>query len=117
MVDVTIEEDSVKFEVKGLHKLWALKGSVSIPVRNIRDVRHDPTEIEGFWKGWKFPGTHLPGIIVAGTYCRQGKKCFWDASRREKTIVVDIEGGPYDKVIVDVEDPEEVMTTLLSANG
>lgn len=117
MVEVTIEEDIAKFEVKGLHKLWALKGCVWVPVRNIRDMRRDPTAINGFWKGWRFPGTHLPGVIVAGTFYGRGKKCFWDVSRREKTIVVEIEGGPYDKVIVDVDDPEKVITTLQSSSG
>ena len=38
-------------------------------------------------------------------------------SRREKTIVVDIEGGPYDQLTVDVDDPEQVVRDLKSAMG
>ena len=119
MVEMTIEEGMVKFEVKGLHKVLAFKGCVRVPVGNIRGVRHDPTAMKGFWKGWKFPATYLPGVIVAGTFYRpfyrHGRKYFWDVSRPEKTIVVEIEGGPYDELIVDVDDPENVVSKLKAA--
>ncbi len=116
MVEVTIEAGIAKFELKGLHKLWAVKGCVYVPVKNIKYVRHDPTAMKGLWKGWRVPGTHIPGVIIAGTYHGRGKKCFWDVSKREKTIIVEIEGGPYDKVIVDVEDPKKVVSTLKAAS-
>ena len=119
VVEVTIEEGMATFEVKGLHKLWTFRGCVRVPVGNIRDVRYDPTAIGGLWKGWKFPGIYLPGVIVAGTFYRpfyrRGRKYFWDVSRPEKTIVVEIEGGPYDELIVDVDDPENVVSKLKAA--
>ena len=117
MVKVNIDEGVVTFDVQGLHKLWAFKGCVRVPIGQIKDVRPDPTARKGLWKGWRFPGIQIPGLIVAGTYYLRGRKYFWDVSKREKTIVVDLEGGPYDQLTVDVEDPEQVVKDLKSAMG
>ena len=117
MVKVKIDEGVVTFNVQGLHKLWAFKGCVRVPITQIKDVRPDPTALKGIWKGWRFPGVQIPGLIVAGTYYRRKRKYFWDVSRRGKTIVVDTEGGFYDQLIVDVDDPEQVVKDLKSAIG
>ncbi|MBT3501934.1 MAG: hypothetical protein HOB40_10150 [Candidatus Marinimicrobia bacterium] len=115
MVNVTITDGIATFELKGLHKLWAFKRKIQIPVSSIKNVKKDPTAMKGIWKGLRFPGTHIPGIIVAGTFRSKGEKHFWNVTNKEKTIVIDIEGGHYDKVIVDVNNPETVVSDLLSA--
>ena len=117
MVQVTIDGGQVVFEVKGLHKLWTLQSRFQIPISKIRAVRRDTTVMEGLWKGLRFPGTHIPGLIVAGTYYRRGKKSFWDVVKGEGAIVVDVEDGPYDEVVVQVASPEEVVKLIEEAIG
>ena len=115
MVDISISDGVATFELVGLHKLWALKSRLRIPLAHIREVRPDPTVTLGWWKGWRVPGTHLPGVIVAGTYYQDGRRTFWDVTRPEKAIVVELVNEPYDELIVDVPDPREAVNRLRSA--
>jgi hypothetical protein len=115
MVKVSIQSDAVVFEVQGLHKLWAFKSRLEVPRVHIKNVRADPDAARGFWKGFRMPGTHLPGILVAGTFFKGGKRFFWDVRNKQNTIVVELEGDPYDQLIIEVEDPAGEITRLRAA--
>ena len=115
MVNVHIDDRTATFEVLGSHRLWALKGSVKVRLENIRSVRHDPAITLGWWEGWRMPGTHIPGLIIAGTYYREGQKRFWDVTDPRRAIVVDLMNEEYDRLIVDVEDPAGTVRRLEAA--
>ncbi len=68
-------------------------------------VRADPTVARGWWKGLRAPGTHVPGVITAGTFYHHGKCIFWDVKDPEKTIVIELADDRYDQLIIEVEDP------------
>jgi hypothetical protein len=113
MVDVHIEDDRIRLEVLGMHRLWAFKREVTFPRGAVRAVRRLPPErLDGWWKGWRVPGTMIPGVIVAGTYYKNGERQFWDVRRANRAIEIELEGAPYDKVFVEVEDPERVVRML-----
>lgn len=113
MVDVHIEDDRVKLEVRGLHRLWALKREVTFPRSAVRAVRRLPPDaFNGWWKGLRVPGTMIPGVIVAGTYYKSGERHFWDVRRANRAIEIDLEGGPFDRVFVEVDDPEAAVQLL-----
>lgn len=111
MVHVTRDGDRVLFEVKGLHKLWALKSRLEIPRRNIRGARRDAAAVRG-WKGWRAPGTHVPELITAGTFYVEGKRIFWDVSDPDKAVVVTLDDEHYNELIIEVEDPDAVIDLL-----
>lgn len=113
MVHVALDGDAVRFEVRGIHKLWAFKSGFRIPRRNIRRASRDASAFRG-WKGWRALGTMVPGIITAGTYYHEGKRVFWDVRHPKKAVVVDLDGESYNRLIIEVEDPDAVVT-LLSA--
>jgi len=61
MVDIHIEDGLATFRIAGLHKLWALKSRIVVPVEDI-------VAVEGFeavprWAGWRIAGTWVPGIF------------------------------------------------------
>jgi hypothetical protein len=105
MVKITAENEKLVLEVQGWDKLWALKSRLEIPRANIRSARADPAVAHGWWKGIRAPGTHLPGVIVAGTFYQDGKRIFWDVKDPEKTIVIHLADDRYDELIVEVADP------------
>jgi hypothetical protein len=105
MVRITSENDKLILEVQGWDKLWALKSRLEIPRSNIRGAHADPTIARGWWKGLRLPGTHLPGVIIAGTFYQHGKRIFWDVKDPEKTIVIELADNRYDELIVEVADP------------
>ncbi len=42
MVDITVLDEGLDIEVRGIHKLWALKSTLHIPLSDVDDIRHDP---------------------------------------------------------------------------
>jgi hypothetical protein len=113
MIQVTRDGDTILFDVKGLHKLWALKSRLEIPRLNIRGAHRDAAAVRG-WKGWRVPGTYVPGLITAGTFYLEGKRIFWDVSDPDKAVVVDLEDERYDRLVIEVEDPDAVINLLTS---
>lgn len=115
MVKVSIRDGIAVFEPLGMHKFWTLRRRIEAPLASIRAVRPDPNVTLGWWKGWRVPGTHVPGLIVAGTFYRDGQRTFWDVTRRKQTIVVELSDGFYDQLIIDVADPRATVEMLQSA--
>lgn len=106
MVSVSIDRANAVFAVRGLHKLWAFKDRLEVPLSHILDVRVvDPNVARAWWKGLRLPGTHLPGFLTAGTFYKDGKRIFWDVSNPESAIVVELTGEKYHQLIVEVDDP------------
>jgi hypothetical protein len=112
MVTITIVDEMLHVEVQGLDKLWALKGSLDIPLAHIRNARYDPEVARGWWHGLRMPGTQLPGVITAGTFYQSGKKVFWDVHKPEKTVVIELQDDRYDELIVEVEDPDDAIRRI-----
>jgi hypothetical protein len=112
MVRVSIQGDAAVFDVQGLHKLWAFKSRLKVPRAHIRNVRADPDVATGLWKGFRMPGTHLPGILAAGTFFKGGKRFFWDVRNKQNTIVVELDDDPYYQLIIEVEDPDAEIARL-----
>ncbi|TAN03356.1 MAG: hypothetical protein EPN36_13085 [Rhodanobacteraceae bacterium] len=111
MVKVTREGGSFIFEVEGVDKLWALKSRLEIPASDIRAARRDPAVMEG-WKGLRLPGTEIPGLLTAGTFLHDGRRVFWDVHHPARAVVVDLQHEHYDELVIEVEDPDAVITLL-----
>ncbi len=110
MVSVTFNNGNFIFDIKGFHKIWALKSSIHVPQQNIIKAYQDDQEFT-FWKGLRMPGTEIPGIIAAGTFYKKGKN-FWDVMRKENAIVVTLKNHSYKKLIIEVENPESIIQLL-----
>lgn len=106
MVSVSIDRSNAVFAVLGLHKLWAFKSRLEVPLAHILDVRlADPNVARAWWKGLRLPGTHLPGFLTAGTFYKDGKRIFWDVGNPQSAIVVDLIDENYHQLIIEVNNP------------
>jgi hypothetical protein len=108
MVTIKKEGDNFIFEIQGLHKLWALKSQLSIPAAHIIKAYPNTDKLSGFF-GLRMPGTHIPGIITAGTYWVDEGSIFCDVSNTEKSIVVELKDEHSKRLIIEVEDPEKAI--------
>jgi hypothetical protein len=115
MVEVSVTGDAAIFEIQGLHRLWALRSRVEVPLRQITSVHADPMVNIGRSRSLRFPGTHIPGRIKAGTYYERGRRVFWDVVRPEQAIVVELSGNRFDELVVEVRDPRGAVEQLRSA--
>ena len=111
MVEVRPEGDTVVFNVQGLHKLWALKSQLTIPRAHILSARQDAAVVGRWWKGWRV-GTHVPGLLTAGTFFFADQRIFWDVHRETHAVVVDLQDEEYQQLIIEVADPAAVVALL-----
>ena len=111
MVDVIIENDKVVFNVKGIHKVLALKSRIEVPREHIASARIDST-VFSIYKGIRAPGTYIPGLITAGTFRKDGKRIFWDVFRKSNAIVVDLVEEKYSQLVIEVAEPAVVINML-----
>jgi hypothetical protein len=107
MVEITIDGDQIIFEVQGWDVLWSLRSRLQIPLAHIKDAYLDPEPAMGWFQGLKVAGTDLPNIFRAGTFYQQGEWIFWDVHHPENTIVIELEHERYQKLIIEVENPEQ----------
>jgi hypothetical protein len=112
MVKVSIENDRVRFEIEGWDKLWALKSQLEIPVSHIIAVRADPEPARGWWHGLRLPGTQIPGVLTAGSFYQSDGFVFFDVHDPERTIVIDLDHEHYKRLVIEVEDPAEVVQRI-----
>ncbi len=114
MVIMTISSDTLTLEVQGLDKLWALKTRIDIPLRHIRGVEVDP-EAASQPQGWREQGTHIPGVLTAGTIRHAGKRIFWDVHNPVNAVVINLHDDRYDQLIVEVSDPTATVKQITEA--
>lgn len=111
MVRIDLEGDNFIFTVEGSHKLWALKSRLEIPRAHVRGARRDPSVFHEP-KGWRAPGTNIPGFFTAGTFHLHGDRVFWDVRDPAKAIVVELHDEQYRELIIEVEDPDAAVARL-----
>jgi hypothetical protein len=117
MVEITVAGDALVVEVQGVHKLWALKSTLRVPLSDVLEVRHDPERATKAFPGLRVPGTHIPTVYTAGTYYQSDfRPDFWVVRRPENAIVIQCRpGAAYDEIIVEVEHPATTVQLVRDA--
>lgn len=97
----------------GLVRLWALSRGVEVPVTSIVDVGvSSPSDLS---RGFRLPGTYLPGVMTAGTFRAHGDRALWMVGRNQKVLVIELTGEKYRYLVLGVEDPEAATEALRAA--
>jgi len=98
----------------GWSKLWCLKSRLDVPLRCVRGVRIGGELPRGFWL--RMPGTHIPGVIKAGSYWGASRWSFWDVrGSRDKVVVIELSGWQYDCIVIEVNNPAATFQTVQTA--
>jgi hypothetical protein len=111
MAHLIIDADSITVALSTAEKLEALHGDVTLPrsaVVSARSVPDGMTEIRGL----RAPGTGVPGVLMAGTWRGSGAVTFAVCHGRGPAVVLDLVGASYDRIVLTVDDPEQVLTSL-----
>jgi hypothetical protein len=103
---VEVHEDHLVVDVRGVERAMRLLSRLRIPLEHVQGAEADPEIEHTLWRGWRIPGVHLPGVR------------FYDVhGHRDKTIVIRLKDETYDRLIVEVEDPAEVVAKINDAVG
>lgn len=116
MAEVEIAGDRLIVQMQGLDRLWTLKSRLEIPLAHVTGAEADPDVVRG-WKGWRGPGAHIPGVVVAGTFHHQGDRVFWDVHDADKAVVIHLVDERYARLVIGVQDPAETVAAIRRAVG
>jgi hypothetical protein len=114
MATVTVEGTDLVISVKGMDRLWALKSQLTIPIAHVRGITADPGIVHEP-KGRRWPGAHIPRVVVAGTFVQDGEKIFWDVRDTSRAVVIELHDEEYQRLVVQVADPRETVRLVEEA--
>lgn len=109
---VTIKNDQLIIEPKGLDKLWAVKSKLSIPLDHISGATIDEGIFKSLQQGFRNPGTAIPGIYYAGTFYLGGDKTFFNLKRTSTPVVIQLHDEDYDRIVIGVAEPRQLVDQI-----
>ena len=110
MVTIKTVGNDVRIQVLGSHRIWALKSIIRFKKEQVVCVDRADQSLRP--PLLRCPGTAIPWLIYAGTYYGKRRKEFWDRTVRGQGIRIDLNNGPYTRIVVDVADPEGAIRTV-----
>jgi hypothetical protein len=117
MAEVELTKNALIVHVKGMDQLWALKSRLDIPLSHVVGAEIDPELAREWRKGIRAPGTHVPGVITAGSFYQEGERVFWDVHNPEKTVVIRLRDERYARLVIEVDDPPATAAAIHGAIG
>ncbi len=113
MAAIDVVDSSLVVVMGGLDGLWGLRRRIRFPLAHVRSATIGARV--GSYPGLCIAGTHLPGILTMGTFRQEGRVAFWNVRRSKRPLVVDLEGTDYDRLVVEVTDPDAAVAAIRSA--
>jgi len=99
-----ISNVKLRIDLGDLEKALAIRGGFKIPLQNI--VKAGTEAHRTGWKEVRAPGTHLPGVIKAGSYYTPRGKEFWYVTDKG-VVVLELENEPYQRIILSIDENKE----------
>ena len=119
MTEIELTESMLIVQVKGVHKILALKSELEIPLTHVVGAEIDPTVVEQWGhinlKEIRAPGTGLPGVLKAGSFRLAGQWAFWDVHAPHKAITIKLADEHYTKLVIEVADPAATVAQIEEA--
>lgn len=116
-VEIEVDTQRLRVRMTGWDRLWAVSTGVDVPISTVSGVRPVSRE-EAFAKGpgLRFPGSYWPGVIKAGTYLsREHGRSLWCAHRAERLLLIELAGHWYQRLILEVDEPERASRAIARA--
>jgi hypothetical protein len=117
VAEVELAENALIVHVRGMDRLWALKSRLEIPLAHVVGAEVNPEVAQGWRKGIRASGTHVPGVITAGTFYQEGERVFWDVHDPESTVMIHLRDERYARLVIEVDDPPATAAAIQRALG
>jgi hypothetical protein len=102
MARIAIESNNLHVQLSPMDKVWAVHGSLVIPLAHIKLARvEDENGWEHTWR--KIIGTGAPGIKMAGTFFFPGGLAFLDYADGKNCVVLETQHETYKYVVVQLD--------------
>ncbi len=115
MTTVELTSTTLVVHMEGANRVLAFRSRIEVPLEHIAGAHRTDGRI-GMWRGLRLFGTHVPGVIVAGTFREKGETVFWDVhDHRDRAIAIELHDERYARLIVEVEDPDATVAAIGAA--
>lgn len=111
MANLVITDESVALHLSVAEKAEALHGDLTLPrsaIAGVRVVSSCMDEVHGF----KLVGSGIPGVMMVGTFRGSGGSTFALCHGNGPGIVLDVTGEHYDRIVLSIDNPEQVAAEL-----
>lgn len=98
-------------------KLMALHTDIRVPLQQVRGATEDAGfgGASGFKLGLRIPGTHVPFIVAAGTFLKNGDRQFVFTRRKLHTIVIELADNEWTRLVIGVPDAHAATARINAA--
>ena len=110
MADLRVEKNDVIVQLSVPESLLACRRALRVPVSQVRMVHVEEDPLRGI--SVVFPGLCWPGSFAVGTYRRDRRREFAAVHAGKPAVVLDIEGGEWDRVLVSVPGAVDIAAEL-----
>ena len=109
-VSLTVGDEDAVVRFSGLDVLWALRRTARFPRAAVTAAAVGPPPRP---RGFRAPGTHVPGFVSAGTWRSRHGTELWCVHGDEQALVVELdESAPFRRVVLELDDPDAVAAAL-----
>ena len=112
---IEVTRDSLVVHIEGMDRLWSLKSTLEIPLANVVSAASVSAEARNWLHGIRVGGTHVPGVITAGSFYSHGQQVFWDVHDPDKAIGIELRDERYARLVIEVADPEAEINRIAQA--
>jgi hypothetical protein len=111
VANLVISDDSVTFQLSPGEKAEALHGDLTLPrsaITGVRAVSSSMDEVHGF----KLVGSGIPGVMMVGSFKGGDGSTFALCHGNGPGLVLDLTGQHYDRIVLTIDNPEQVAAEL-----
>ena len=114
MAQLDVEGDLLVVRLGIIDAMLSMRSTMRFPLTSVKNVYVDPVAGEEP-KGFKAPGTAIPGTLTKGTFHFDGVKTFWNIWRGTLVVVVELSNEKFDRLVIEQAYPEAIVGKILSA--
>ncbi|MCD0442406.1 hypothetical protein LO763_02050 [Glycomyces sp. A-F 0318] len=111
MALVLATDTHLTVRLTGARRAFGRWRPLTIPWRQVEAARVDAAAARAFPGARWGVSSYLPGVLSLGSF-RKGGLSFWDVADPERAVVVELRGGKYDRLVLEVEDPAATVADI-----
>lgn len=114
MAEIADTGAALVVHVTGWDKVWALTSHLTITIEHVVGAEPASAEARRWWQGLRMAGTHITGVITAGTFLTNGGQVFWDMHDADRAVAIHLRDDQYTELVVEVDDPAATIALVNS---
>jgi len=99
MAHLEIDASTLRLRMSRLERLAGLHRDIEVPVSEVAGV-HAEDDAWAALRGFRAPGTGIPGVLMVGTTRSKGLKDFCVVRGRGPAVVVELSSGEFARLVV-----------------